>query len=583
MIVKYGKVTETVDVSSILTVSELKTKFANLFHIPVERQRLIVNGKELLVGELQLNDLPHGRASTVTVMGSSEIITAPTKRELLQQKRVVNDLPGADKSAESDLIASKYRKSFHELTSGANAKELANRKYKFNRIETLPGFSPDSTAIARQILTSLSRDKGILHAMEKFQLEVGALCEMYPDGKVGESPVCVMGLNENKGQRILLRIRTDDLKGFRKHLSIRKVLYHELAHNRWGDHDDNFYRFMREIEAEVNKFNGGINESLTPEVPGSLPHTESGGKSGPHMFTLGGGGAKRDGTTASEGLDGDENARLRERIRVAALSRHRRDDITTVLTDQEMELDYTCGCSCSAEVPQTSDQVGEAELNAVETDIPVSDRGAEHVFLDVRSTDGSAGDIPESAAAVEPADSGAQEEELRSLRTRLESRISESVAAALFVDDGRGEGAVLGPVEKLTVLQDHLETLREHFLGSGTAATGAVQDRCSALRESLMLLANIIKKAKDSAEAKHRRINTTIAKYQRVIANVPGAEDILFLAGFVPLTSEALPGHGTGTIPREQSARHILLEESRRDTAWLYMLHALIESLVGVI
>lgn len=47
---------------------------------------------------------------------------------------------------------------------------------------------------------------------------VGTLAEMYPDGKVGVDPVCVLGLNQNKGQKILLRLRTDDLLGFRKYL-----------------------------------------------------------------------------------------------------------------------------------------------------------------------------------------------------------------------------------------------------------------------------------------------------------------------------------------------------------------------------
>lgn len=34
--------------------------------------------------------------------------------------------------------------------------------------------------------------------------------------QVGVSKTCVMGLNQNHGQKILLRLRTDDLKGFRK-------------------------------------------------------------------------------------------------------------------------------------------------------------------------------------------------------------------------------------------------------------------------------------------------------------------------------------------------------------------------------
>jgi WLM domain len=50
-----------------------------------------------------------------------------------------------------------------------------------------------------------------------------------------------------------LRLRTDDLAGFRKPLSIRKVLYHELAHNVYSDHDDNFFRLMRQIEQECHE------------------------------------------------------------------------------------------------------------------------------------------------------------------------------------------------------------------------------------------------------------------------------------------------------------------------------------------
>lgn len=36
---------------------------------------------------------------------------------------------------------------------------------------------------------------------------------MPPEGKVGISPVCILGVNINKGQEISLRLRTDDLKG----------------------------------------------------------------------------------------------------------------------------------------------------------------------------------------------------------------------------------------------------------------------------------------------------------------------------------------------------------------------------------
>uniref|UniRef100_A0A7S1XI58 WLM domain-containing protein n=1 Tax=Phaeomonas parva TaxID=124430 RepID=A0A7S1XI58_9STRA len=124
------------------------------------------------------------------------------------------------------------------------------RSYGFGRIVTLPGLPGEERA--RNILEGLASDPGVLAVMKKWNWFVPELCEMYPEGKVGVSEVCVLGLNENHGQRIRLRIRTDDLRGFRKLLNIRGVLFHELAHNEHGDHDDDFYMLMREIEREAN-------------------------------------------------------------------------------------------------------------------------------------------------------------------------------------------------------------------------------------------------------------------------------------------------------------------------------------------
>ena len=53
---------------------------------------------------------------------------------------------------------------------------------------------------------------------------------MPPEGKVGVSPVCILGVNINAGQEISLRLRTDDLRGFRRYGRIRETLIHELAH-----------------------------------------------------------------------------------------------------------------------------------------------------------------------------------------------------------------------------------------------------------------------------------------------------------------------------------------------------------------
>ena len=82
------------------------------------------------------------------------------------------------------------------------------------------------------------------------------MTEMAPVGYVGVSPKCILGFNkvtssskrmkihllvslfylltcvvalQNHGEEISLRLRTDDLKGFRKYESIKKTLLHELV------------------------------------------------------------------------------------------------------------------------------------------------------------------------------------------------------------------------------------------------------------------------------------------------------------------------------------------------------------------
>lgn len=70
--------------------------------------------------------------------------------------------------------------------------------------------------------------------MQLHKLSVGVLTELAPHENPG-----LLGLNVNAGQAIKLRIRTDAYDGFRWYKDIRMVLCHELAHNVWGEHDNN--------------------------------------------------------------------------------------------------------------------------------------------------------------------------------------------------------------------------------------------------------------------------------------------------------------------------------------------------------
>lgn len=92
---------------------------------------------------------------------------------------------------------------------------------------------PEPTT-AHAVLSKLAADPAIQHVMQTHRFAVNVLTELAPH----EQPH-LLGLNVNRGEAIKLRIRTDAYDGFRNYSDVRRVLCHELAHNVWGDHDDN--------------------------------------------------------------------------------------------------------------------------------------------------------------------------------------------------------------------------------------------------------------------------------------------------------------------------------------------------------
>lgn len=98
-----------------------------------------------------------------------------------------------------------------------------DEKYTFGSIQVLPQF--DQQDKARAVLERLKQDKGIIGIMKLHKWQVGSLIELSPAEKT------ILGYNRNKGELIALRLRTDDLEGFRHYDAVRKVLLHELVHN----------------------------------------------------------------------------------------------------------------------------------------------------------------------------------------------------------------------------------------------------------------------------------------------------------------------------------------------------------------
>ncbi|KAJ4976590.1 hypothetical protein NE237_001696 [Protea cynaroides] len=132
--------------------------------------------------------------------------------------------------------------------------KLPQGNYIFCDFRTLqiPGIKlnpPDSEALRRMHM--LAADPGIIAIMNKHRWRVGIMTEMAPVGYVGISPKCLLGYNKNHGEEISLRIRTDDLKGFRKYESIKKTLLHELAHMVFSEHDANFFALNKQLNEEA--------------------------------------------------------------------------------------------------------------------------------------------------------------------------------------------------------------------------------------------------------------------------------------------------------------------------------------------
>merc|ERR1712192_368519 len=80
---------------------------------------------------------------------------------------------------------------------------------------------------------------------------------MAKEGKHGD----LLGFNQNFGQKIVLRLRTDDCKGFRPYYDLINTLLHEITHNVFGPHDEKFWALFRELKKEYDTFHDAYSRS----------------------------------------------------------------------------------------------------------------------------------------------------------------------------------------------------------------------------------------------------------------------------------------------------------------------------------
>lgn len=142
------------------------------------------------------------------------------------------------------------------------------------------GAYPDQNE-ARKLLRLIADDQAIAHIMQKHDWRIHILSEMPPMGRVGISPVCLLGCNVNKGAEISLRLRTDDMQGFRKFDMIRKTMIHELAHMVYSEHDDDFKRLNSTLNREAQEILSRRGQSIAGDTPVKEYAADS---KGPHRF-----------------------------------------------------------------------------------------------------------------------------------------------------------------------------------------------------------------------------------------------------------------------------------------------------------
>ncbi|EJD48175.1 WLM-domain-containing protein [Auricularia subglabra TFB-10046 SS5] len=300
------------------TLDELQARIAELTDVPMQYQKLLYGKgkkKDADAATMTLTEAGLSDGAKIMLLGS-------TAGEMDGMKAAESE-----KARREDIMARRAAKGPTKVWSRAPSTPIGvdAHQYRFHRIAPLPHLP--NPAAAEALLKRLADDPAIRHVMQTHKFSVGLLTELAPH----EAPH-LLGLNENRGQTIKLRLRTDRYDGMRLYADVRRVLCHELTHNVWGDHDDNFKALNSKLNKEVAEFERTRAAGAHHLGGAGGQYYEPGLEADAHAAILGEGSYVLGGSAPSGGDDSREGRRAK--ALEAAMRR---------LKVQEEEIEHMCG------------------------------------------------------------------------------------------------------------------------------------------------------------------------------------------------------------------------------------------------
>lgn len=256
---------------SAVTLTDLRDQIATWTNVPPENQKLILpRGKRFprasrfdsknAEQEDESCNLWSFFSQTAVATGSIlpkeiKIMVIGTSDQVAAKIASVKPDPGA-------LGRRNYKHEFKvsksSVSSSSRVHSTEDIQYTFHELQPLSILPFPEKSLA--VLERLRADRGVQATMKKHKLSVGLLTELDPASNTTRESK-LLGLNTNYGEKIELRLRTDAYDGYRDYKTVRSALCHELAHNRFGDHDRDFHDFWNLLERDAQRLDPFSTES----------------------------------------------------------------------------------------------------------------------------------------------------------------------------------------------------------------------------------------------------------------------------------------------------------------------------------